>query len=49
MEKTINHILDVDLIFKEDYPIETNIKQFNSNSHLYDYDDIVIGLWGMIL
>lgn len=39
MEKTINHILSVDLIFKEDYPIETNIKQFNSNSHLYDYDD----------
>ena len=47
MEKTINHILSVDLIFKEDYPIETNIKQFNSNnnSHLYDYDD-VYELWG---
>lgn len=46
MEDTLNCILNVDLVFKEDYPIETNNKQFdNSNRHLYDYDD-VYELWG---
>ena len=47
MEKTLNHILSVDLIFKEDYPIETNIKQFNSNNHLYDYDDDIYDTYGL--
>ena len=48
MEKTINHILSVDLIFKEDYPIEPNkYATFydNDTSHLYDYDDSTYGLW----
>lgn len=50
MEKTLNHILDVDLVFKEDYPIEIN-KQYNiyMNDFMYDdysssFDDDV-GLW----
>lgn len=48
MEKTLSHILDVDLVFKEDYPIEANkYTSFydNGNSHLYDYDDRNYGLW----
>ena len=50
MEKTLSHILDVDLIFKEDYPIETNkYSTFydNDNSHLYDYSDYeaTLDLW----
>ena len=44
MEKTINHILSVDLVFKEDYPIETKPLYDNSNNNLYDYDDSY-GLW----
>ena len=47
MEDTLKCILDVDLVFKEDYPIEINNKQFdNSNSHLYAYSDDVYDLWG---
>ncbi len=48
MEKTINHILSVDLVFKEDYPIEANkYTSFygNGNSNLYDYDDDDYFLW----
>lgn len=43
MEKTLNHILDVDLVFKEDYPIELNNYSHNGYND-YNVND-EFGFW----